>query len=105
MYRAFFTSTTLYTNISRHQAFHFDIASPFIHNFPPRWAAGYLNNASIQADLGVPLNFTGFSSVVAQEFAAAGDFLKGNNLAALGQLLDRGVKISPLYGSRLSMQL
>ncbi|KAH0200179.1 alpha/beta-hydrolase, partial [Aureobasidium melanogenum] len=54
-------------NIEGYDAFHFDIASPFIHNFPPRWAAGYLNNASIQADLGVPLNFTGFSSVVAQE--------------------------------------
>ncbi|KAH0154649.1 alpha/beta-hydrolase, partial [Aureobasidium melanogenum] len=87
-------------NIEGYNAFHFDIASPFIHNFPPRWAAGYLNNASIQADLGVPLNFTGFSSVIAQEFAAAGDFLKGNNLAALGQLLDRGVRISPLYGDR-----
>ncbi|KAG9692005.1 alpha/beta-hydrolase, partial [Aureobasidium melanogenum] len=87
-------------NIEEYDAFHFDIASPFIHNFPPRWAAGYLNNASVQADLGVPLNFTGFSSVVAQEFAAAGDFLKGNNLAALGQLLDRGVKISLLYGDR-----
>ncbi|KAG9747976.1 alpha/beta-hydrolase, partial [Aureobasidium melanogenum] len=87
-------------NIEGYDAFHFDIASPFIHNFPPRWAAGYLNNASVQADLGVPLNFTGFSSVIAQEFAAAGDFLKGNNLAALGQLLDRGVKISLLYGDR-----
>ncbi|KAH0278786.1 alpha/beta-hydrolase, partial [Aureobasidium melanogenum] len=87
-------------NIEGYDAFHFDIASPFIHNFPPRWAAGYLNNASVQADLGVPLNFTGFSSVIAQEFAAAGDFLKGNNLAALGQLLDRGVKVSLLYGDR-----
>lgn len=82
------------------QAFHFDIASPFIHNFPPRWAAGYLNNATVQADLGVPLNFTGFSAVVAQEFEASGDFLKGNGLAILGQMLDRGVKISLLYGDR-----
>lgn len=95
-----FTSTTLCTDFDYYQAFHFDIASPFVHNFPPRWAAGYLNNASVQADLGVPLNFTGFSSVIAQEFAAAGDFLKGNNLAALGQLLDRGVKVSLLYGDR-----
>ncbi|KAG9836118.1 alpha/beta-hydrolase, partial [Aureobasidium melanogenum] len=87
-------------NIEGYDAFHFDIASPFIHNFPPRWAAGYLNNASVQADLGVPLNFTGFSSVIAQEFAAAGDFLRGNNLAALGQLLDRSVKVSLVYGDR-----
>jgi hypothetical protein len=82
------------------QAFHFDIASPFIHNFPPRWAAGYLNNATVQADLGVPLNFTGFSAVVAQEFEASGDFMKGDGLAILGQMLDRGVKVSLLYGDR-----
>jgi hypothetical protein len=82
------------------QAFHFDIASPFIHNFPPRWAAGYLNNATVQADLGVPLNFTGFSAVIAQEFEASGDFMKGNGLAILGQMLDRGVKVSLLYGDR-----
>ncbi|KAH0282290.1 alpha/beta-hydrolase [Aureobasidium namibiae CBS 147.97] len=87
-------------NIEGYDAFHFDIASPFIHNFPPRWAAGYLNNATVQADLGVPLNFTGFSAVVAQEFEASGDFLKGNGLAILGQMLDRGVKISLLYGDR-----
>ena len=54
----------------------------------------------MQADLGVPLNFTGFSAVVAQEFEASGDFLKGNGLAILGQMLDRGVKISLLYGDR-----
>ncbi|KAI5250265.1 alpha/beta-hydrolase [Aureobasidium subglaciale] len=80
--------------------FHFDIASPFIHNFPPRWAAGYLNNASVQTDLGVPLNFTGFSETIATEFGVAGDFIKGNNLAILGQLLDRGVKVSLIYGDR-----
>lgn len=100
MYVACFTFAILHTNLCCVQAFHFDIASPFIHNFPPRWAAGYLNNATVQEDLGVPLNFTGFSFIIAQEFGAAGDFLKGNNLAALGQLLDRGVKVSLLYGDR-----
>lgn len=50
--------------------------------------------------MGVPVNFTGFSSVISQEFGAAGDFLKGNNLAALGQLLDRGVKVAFLHGVR-----
>jgi hypothetical protein len=46
------------------------------------------------------LNFTGFSAVVAQEFEASGDFFKGNGLAILGQMLDRGVKVSLLYGDR-----
>ncbi|THX08344.1 alpha/beta-hydrolase [Aureobasidium pullulans] len=83
-----------------YDAFHFDIASPLIHSFPPRWAAGYLNNATVQEDLGVPLNFTGFSATIAGEFEAAGDFLKGDNLAILGQLLDRGVKVALMYGDR-----
>ncbi|KAI4729111.1 alpha/beta-hydrolase [Aureobasidium sp. EXF-10728] len=87
-------------NIEGYNAFHFDIASPFIHNFPPRYAAGYLNNATVQADLGVSLNFTGYSAVIAQEFEVAGDFVKGDNLGALGRLLDRGVKVSLLYGDR-----
>jgi hypothetical protein len=38
--------------------------------------------------------------VIAQEFEASGDFMKGNGLAILGQMLDRGVKVSLLYGDR-----
>jgi hypothetical protein len=33
--------------------------------FPPKWAAGYLNNATVQEALGVPLNWTGQSIPVA----------------------------------------
>lgn len=43
----------------------FDIAAPALEAFPPKWAAGYLNNAEVQQALGVPLNFTGNSAVIA----------------------------------------
>jgi hypothetical protein len=43
----------------------FDIAAPVIESFPHKWPAGYLNRAEIQQALGVPLNFTGNSMVIA----------------------------------------
>ena len=43
----------------------FDIAASALEAFPPKWAAGYLNTAGVQQALGVPLNFTGNSLVVA----------------------------------------
>lgn len=43
----------------------FDIAAPALEAFPPKWAAGYLNDAEVQQALGVPLNFTGNSAVIA----------------------------------------
>jgi hypothetical protein len=33
-------------------------------------------------------------------FANSGDFVRGKNLAILGQLLDRGVKVALMYGDR-----
>jgi len=49
----------------------FDIAAPIIETFPPKWAAGYLNSADIQQALGVPVNFTGNSAVVASGMTLA----------------------------------
>lgn len=43
----------------------FDVQAMLPDPFPPKFAAGYLNNASVQAALGVPLNFTGQSVAVA----------------------------------------
>jgi hypothetical protein len=43
----------------------FDISAPTLEAFPPKWAAGYLNTAETQQALGVPLNFTGNSAVIA----------------------------------------
>lgn len=78
----------------------FDIASPALASFPPKWAAGYLNTAEVQQALGVPLNFTGNSAVIASAFNLTGDFVRGHGLAYLGGLLDRGVKVALVYGDR-----
>jgi carboxypeptidase C (cathepsin A) len=40
----------------------FDVASTIPGSFPPKYAAGYFNNKSIQEELGVHVNFTGLST-------------------------------------------
>lgn len=79
----------------------FDIAAPnYPEAFPPKWAAGYFNDAEVQQALGVPLNWTGQSIPVAVGFNATGDFVLGNGLKKLRNLLDRGIKVSLVYGDR-----
>ncbi|KAF2621155.1 alpha/beta-hydrolase [Macroventuria anomochaeta] len=79
----------------------FDIAAPNLpETLPPKWAAGYLNDADIQQALGVPLNWTGLSFPVAVGFNATGDFVLGNGLKKLSNLLEKGVKVSLVYGDR-----
>lgn len=78
----------------------FDIAAPALNAFPPKWAAGYLNTAEVQQALGVPLNFTGNSAVIASGFNLTGDFVRGHGLEHLGALLNRGVKVALMYGDR-----
>jgi carboxypeptidase C (cathepsin A) len=79
----------------------FDIGAPAAPEaFPPKWAAGYLNSAEVQQALGVPLNFTGGSAVIMTTFNKTGDFVRGKQLAQLGNLLDRGVKVALVYGDR-----
>ena len=45
--------------------YQFDITAPMLGSFPPKLAAGYLNEADVQQALGVPLNFTGNSVAIA----------------------------------------
>ncbi|KAH7025650.1 Alpha/Beta hydrolase protein [Microdochium trichocladiopsis] len=78
----------------------FDIAGHKLFNFPPRWAAGYLNDGDVHRALGVPLNFTGYSTTVSQAFGVSGDFMKGRNLAILGELLDQDIQVALVYGDR-----
>ncbi|KAF2637301.1 alpha/beta-hydrolase [Massarina eburnea CBS 473.64] len=79
----------------------FDIAAPAApESFPPKWAAGYLNQAHIQQALGVPLNFTGASALNMAAFNNTGDFVRGHQLRDLGTLLDRGVKVALVFGDR-----
>ncbi|KXX77997.1 Carboxypeptidase S1 A [Madurella mycetomatis] len=78
----------------------YDITAPTLGHFPPKYMAGYLNSKEIQLELGVPLNITGLSTAAWEAFQVTGDFVLGNNLGVLGELLDQGVKVALMYGDR-----
>ncbi|KAK7959323.1 carboxypeptidase S1 [Apiospora aurea] len=78
----------------------FDLTSAPRGSFPPKYAAGYLNSKEVQDALGVPLNFTGLAAGVRDVFNKTGDFILGHNVADLGRLLDKGVKVAFMYGDR-----
>ncbi|KAJ5837123.1 Peptidase S10 serine carboxypeptidase [Penicillium robsamsonii] len=61
---------------------------------------GYLNQRHIQEALGVPLNFSANSPVVAKAFALSGDNVKGGSLEAIGSILDSGISVTLVYGDR-----
>lgn len=82
----------------QHDLFDFTQLAP--DSFPPKFAAGYLNSRETQLALGVPLNFTGLSTAVANVFFETGDFIRGHNLELLGGLLDSGVRVALVYGDR-----
>jgi hypothetical protein len=44
---------------------YFDIAQKAPYDFPPKFAAGYLNRKDVQQSIGVPLNFSANSVPVA----------------------------------------
>lgn len=73
----------------------------------------YLNNATTQQALGVPLNFTYNSNVVSQDFglpspysglfpasASSGDVIRQNGLPNIEYLLANNVKIAFIFGDR-----
>ncbi|KAF7298398.1 Carboxypeptidase [Mycena kentingensis (nom. inval.)] len=76
----------------------FDFTQTRPNSFPPKYAGGFLNDASTQRALGVPLNFTGLSAAAAQSFLLTGDFVRGHGLATLGSLLADGTRVVLMYG-------
>ncbi|KAK4118314.1 alpha/beta-hydrolase [Parathielavia appendiculata] len=78
----------------------YDITQVMPDAFPPRYVGGYLNSKEVQLELGVPLNMSGISMPVWNAFMQTGDFVLGNNLPYLGNLLDEGVKVALVYGDR-----
>lgn len=78
----------------------YDIAHPLADPFPPPHMNGYLAESRVQAQLGVPVNFTAFSMAVGEAFASTYDNVHGGFLTALGHLLDGGVKVHLVYGDR-----
>ncbi|KAK1055897.1 hypothetical protein LTR74_015330 [Friedmanniomyces endolithicus] len=79
----------------------FDMAHMKPDPFPPYYLAGYLNQDWVQKELGVPVNYTEDSNLVANIFLAlTGDPSVVRGLEKLEYLLSWGVKVALVYGDR-----
>lgn len=71
------------------------LTSPTLHTH-----LAFLKRADVQAELGVPVNFTDNSLSIYRAFSRTGDNVKGDYVASLGRALDDGVRVSLMYGDR-----
>ncbi|ETI22246.1 hypothetical protein G647_06319 [Cladophialophora carrionii CBS 160.54] len=88
----------LYTRLSGRNYYDFATRDP--DPIPSNFYLGYLNQAHVQRALGVPLNFTQSSSVVAAAFRSIGDYPRPGWLEDLEYLLDNHIKVTLVYGDR-----
>ena len=68
--------------------------------FPRSYYRGFLNQEWVQRALGVPVNHTSIFMAVNKNFAATMEFEKGGFVEDIAYLLDRGLKVSLVYGDR-----
>jgi hypothetical protein len=59
-----------------------------------------VSQKSIQAALGVPLNYTEVMESVNQVFVKTGDMHRGGRVEEIGLVLSNGIKVAMLYGDR-----
>ncbi|KAF8476863.1 Alpha/Beta hydrolase protein [Kalaharituber pfeilii] len=78
----------------------YDIAHADPDPFPPSFYLEYLNNATVQSFIGVPINYTQSSSYVYKAFSQTGDMPRGGELDDIAYLLERGVRVALIYGDR-----
>ena len=82
----------------------YDFAAINSDPFPPNYFLGYLNQAYVQAALGVPVNFTSESNPPYFAFTDTGDFARstvnGGYLQDLAFILNSGIKLALIYGDR-----
>ena len=68
--------------------------------FPPSTYLEYLNNADVQAAIGVSVNYTQTNTAVANAFLQTGDYERGDHIGEMAYLLSLGVRIALVYGDR-----
>jgi hypothetical protein len=61
---------------------------------------GFLNQHWVQSALGVPVNYTASSQAVSGAFSDTSDFSRSDSLEQITYLLEKGVKVSLVYGDR-----
>ncbi|OAX82780.1 hypothetical protein ACJ72_02868 [Emergomyces africanus] len=82
---------------------YYDIAHYSPDSFPPPFFQGYLNRPHVQADLGVPLNYTSGSTAVFDAFNVTADYVSPGPHGYtndIGYLLESGIKVALVYGDR-----
>ena len=83
---------------------YYDFAAIDPDPFPYPYFLGYLSQNWVQSALGVPVNFTESTTSVYSAFGATGDYarkdIRGGQLADIGYLLDKGVKVALIFGDR-----
>lgn len=67
---------------------------------PPQYASGFFNQAWVQKELGVPLNFTGMSYAVQDKFLFTADAFRAAGMEKIEYLLGQGVQVAMVYGDR-----
>ncbi|KAK4555472.1 hypothetical protein LTR86_007224 [Recurvomyces mirabilis] len=76
----------------------YDIRHPYSDVTPPGYFVEYLNTAKVQNALGVNLNYTESNNDIYYAFQSTGDFIYGNFLSDLEDILASGVRVSLYYG-------
>ncbi|KAI1099278.1 carboxypeptidase S1-like protein B [Jackrogersella minutella] len=79
---------------------YYDYASIDPNPFPAPFYNLYLNQPHVQRAIGVPVNFTQASPVVASAFRGIGDYPRPGWLEDIAYLLENGVKVHLMYGDR-----
>lgn len=78
----------------------YDITQNMPDPFPPSTYLEYLNNADVQAAIGVAVNYTQTNAAVANAFLQTGDYERGDYIGEMAHLLSLGVRIALVYGDR-----
>ncbi|KAL9105941.1 MAG: hypothetical protein Q9227_008965 [Pyrenula ochraceoflavens] len=78
----------------------YDISQSTFDPFPADTFLEYLNTPTVQAALGVPINYTTFSNPVLNAFEDTGDYVKGDQVSSLAYLLTQGIRVALIYGDR-----
>ena len=78
----------------------YDITQIMPDPFPSSLYLEYLNNADVQAAIGVPVNYTQTNTAVANAFLHTGDYERGDHIGEMAYLLSLGVRVGLVYGDR-----
>ncbi|OAA70508.1 carboxypeptidase S1 [Cordyceps fumosorosea ARSEF 2679] len=78
----------------------YDLSAPLTDPFPSFRFVDYLNQGSVLAAIGSPVNYTMNSNAVYFAFDATGDLSRGQTIPRIAKLLNQGVRIGLIYGDR-----